>query len=117
LLHATQAVALEIVPDVEEWARAHHVTVDGNPIATSVPARGQLPRVVVVRANLSEGDFSGVLGRLDYRGHWDETSEMRKNPAMFLRHLVLHELAHLENNWGQSREDDCDEWAFERLAA
>lgn len=117
LRHATQAVSLEIVPDVAEWAKANHVTVVGNPIATSLPVRGQLPRAVVVRAKLSEGDLSGVLGRLDFSGHWGETREMRKDLVMFLRHLVLHELAHLENNWGQSREDDCDEWAFARLAA
>jgi hypothetical protein len=115
--HATQEVSLEIVDDVAEWAKAHSVVVTGNPIGTSIPVRGQLPRAVVVRAKLNEEDLSGVLGRLDFRGHWDETRKMRNNPVMFLRHLVLHELAHLENNWNQSMEDDCDEWAFERLAA
>lgn len=113
--HATQEVSLEIVPDVADWAKANQVIVTGNPIGTSIPVRGQLPRAVVVRARLNEEDVSGVLGRLDFRGHWCETREMKQNPVMFLRHLVLHELAHLENEWDQSREDDCDEWAFERL--
>lgn len=115
--HATQEISLEIVLDVAEWAKANHVIVKGNPIGTSIPVRGQQPRAVVVRAQLNEEDLAGVLGRLDFRGHWNETRVMRNSPVMFLRHLVLHELAHLENNWDQSREDDCDKWAFERLAA
>lgn len=115
--HAMQEVAFEIVPDVAEWAKANHIIVTGNPIGTSIPVRGQLPRAVVVRAKLNEEDMLAVLGRLDFRGHWSETRKMRKNPVMLLCHLVLHELAHLENNWDQSREDDGDDWAFERLAA
>lgn len=115
--HAMQEISLEIVPDIAEWAKANHVVVKGNPIGTSIPVRGHLPRSVMVRAKLNEDDLAGVLGRLDVRGFWDETSEMRKSPLMFLRHLVLHELAHLENDWDQSREDDCDEWAFERLVS
>lgn len=114
--HATHQVSLEIVPHVADWAKANHVFVTGNPIGTSIPVRDQLPRAVVVRAKMNEEDVSGVLGRLDFRGYWGETREMKENPVMFLRHLVLHELAHLENNWDQSREDDCDECAFERLA-
>lgn len=33
----------------------------------------------------------------------------------FLNHLVLHEIAHIKNRWGQNKETDCDIWAFERL--
>lgn len=65
---------------------------------------------------MDENDTAGILGRLDFGGHSRERS-LLVNPKLFLRHTVLHELAHLENNWGQAYEDECDSWAFERLSA
>ena len=113
--HATHEVVLKIVADVAEWARTNNVRILGNPIGTSIPSYSDSPRVVLLRSLLVEEDFSGVLGRLDSSGYWSETTAMRKCPSLFLRHLTLHELAHLENEWDQSMEDECDTWAFERL--
>jgi hypothetical protein len=34
---------------------------------------------------------------------------------LYLKHLVLHEVAHIVNNWPQSKETDCDLWAIRQL--
>jgi hypothetical protein len=114
--HATQETILVLVDDIERWAAANHLSVLGNPVGTCFESQGDVPRRIVVREAISEERVNGILGRLDFRGYWVETRSLRSDPAAFLRHLVLHELGHLENNWGQEREDDCDAWAFSRLA-
>ena len=35
--------------------------------------------------------------------------------AVYLKHLVLHEVAHAANNWPQSMETECDLWALAKL--
>jgi hypothetical protein len=114
--HATQRTKIVLVDDIERWAVSNHLRVVGNPVGTCFETQGQEPRRIVIREAVSEERVNRILGRLDFRGYWDETRALRANPAEFLRHLVLHELAHLENNWGQELEDDCDVWAFARLA-
>ncbi len=116
LRHASERVSLEIVENVASWAVANHVTVEGNPLASAIPARNGLSRSIVLQRKMDENDTAGILGRLDFGGHSRERS-LLVNPKLFLRHTVLHELAHLENNWGQAYEDECDSWAFERLSA
>ena len=114
--HATQPTMIVLIDDIERWVAANHLKVAGNPVGTCFETQGQVPRRIVIRDAISEERVNGILGRLDFRGYWEETRTLRGDPAEFLRHLVLHELAHLENNWGQEREDDCDVWAFSRLA-
>jgi hypothetical protein len=51
---------------------------------------------------------------MEYRGFSDAVQRLAE-PLTFLRHLVLHEIAH---GLDQSRgEQDCDGWAFEQLKA
>jgi len=114
--HASQLVSLLTVPDIAAWAMENGVRIRGNPVATSLAERNGSSWLILMRAEMTETALNGVLGRLDVRGYWTETTEFRNEPLKFLRHLVLHELAHLENNWDQSHEDDCDEWAFARIA-
>lgn len=35
----------------------------------------------------------------------------------YLEHLVLHEVAHIKNNWTNDRETECDLWVYEQLHA
>jgi hypothetical protein len=115
LRHSSAPLSLLIVPDVAAWAKEANVSVVGNPMATSIQATPQFPRRVVIREVISRDEIEGVLSLLDFQGYADEVRGLRDNPERFATHLVLHELAHLENNWGQEREMDCDDWAFQRL--
>lgn len=33
----------------------------------------------------------------------------------YLKHLVLHEVAHIMNNWTQEQETDCDLWVWKQM--
>ena len=114
--HASRPVRLLAVPDIAARAAENGVRIRGNPVGISLAEQQGSGWLILMRSELSETALGGVLGRLDVQGYWTETSEFRKEPSKFLRHLVLHELAHLENNWDQSHEDECDEWAFARIS-
>jgi hypothetical protein len=70
--------------------------------------------VVVMRSTYEAGHLEEQASALLCAGWEDQAAEV-KDPGLFLRFLVLHELAHLTNNWGQEHEQDCNEWAFKKL--
>ena len=37
------------------------------------------------------------------------------SPLEYLKHLVLHEVAHIKNDWHQDRETDCDLWVYDQM--
>jgi len=111
--HASAPVDLMIVEDVAEWAKGRIGNATGNPIAMSVVATPSGAWGIVMRREMSAEQIRGVLDRMVFGGYLN-AAELLNEPRKFLEHLVLHELAHLQNQWGQEREDDCDEWAFER---
>jgi hypothetical protein len=57
---------------------------------------------------------SSVKYAMEFRGFSGAAQELAE-PRMFLRHLVLHEIAHGLD--GDRSEQDCDRWAFEQLKA
>jgi len=75
---------------------------DGNPL-------------IVFKSEITEDDRSGVIGRLMFGGFDAELSRLQL-PEAFLEHLVLHEAAHLLL-LEKASEEDCDRWAFDRLAS
>lgn len=111
--HASAPVELMIVDDVADWAKGRIGNARGNPVAMSVVAKPSGAWGIVMRREMSAERIRGVLDRMVFGGYLD-AAEVLDEPLKFLEHLVLHELAHLQNGWGQDREDDCDEWAFER---
>lgn len=114
-VNAKKNVGLIIAKSVYGWARRNGYSVQGTPIATSLPCRGEQPWRVLIQKEISEEEVNGVLGRLDCAGHWGKTTRLRHSQELFFKHLALHELAHIENDWSQAMEDACDEWAFERI--
>jgi len=113
--HSSLPVALLMVPDVAQWALEVNIAVTGNPIATAIPRTEEFSARIVVKAEISKDEAESVLGLLELCGYADEVRSLRLDPERFTMHLVLHELAHIENEWGQERELDCDKWAFARL--
>jgi hypothetical protein len=52
-----------------------------------------------------------VTGNPTLVQHADEI----QTPIEYLKHLVLHEVAHVKNDWHQDRETDCDLWVHEQM--
>ena len=108
------SVAFLLVDNCAAWAADHGCPVSSDPNAMAVRRRSDGQPTVILRSAYTADHIERVSGSLWAAG-WPDQSEEVKEPAACLRFLVLHELAHLVNDWGQEREQDCNEWAFRRL--
>jgi len=114
--HATNPVQLIVVPDPAGWAAAHapHLPEFRWAIALRDEVSGSA--AIVARQHFTKDQASSIVGRVAI-SCVEDAFHLLSSPQQFAKHLVLHELAHIENGWGQDRESDCDRWAMERLPA
>ncbi len=56
-----------------------------------------------------------IRGRTTGFRQLGEHADEIDTPEAYLEHLVLHEVAHIANNWGQDKETECDLWVYEQL--
>src|SRR4051812_33563774 len=112
--HSERPIDLLIVPDIAAWDADRCSNGSGNPPARAVVDLDTGGWGVLVRRAMRPSEVNSVLDRIGWSGR-HAAHAVLCTPDLFLRHLVLHELAHLANGWGQEREDECDDWAFERL--
>ncbi|MFM2276243.1 MAG: hypothetical protein RL211_2115 [Pseudomonadota bacterium] len=110
-----EPVEFLLVPDCGVWAESCGMKIQNrSPRGLAVRRRTDSRAIVVLRENYEEGHIADQASALLVAGWADQSAEVRQ-PASFLRFLVLHELAHLVNHWGQEHEQDCNEWAFQKL--
>ncbi len=112
--HASEPVTLLIVPSIAEWAKDRVPGFTHDPPGLALRAHGTSDAAIVVKQTITEEQADSIVGRVLLGGH-PQAFHRLGTPVQFARHLILHELAHLENNWGQDRENECDTWAFSRL--
>jgi len=112
---ATLTIQLEIVDDVRQWCLENETAgCIGNPVGIAIGCTGgYLDGLILVRQKIDASLVRGVTSRIMI----PSAQSLLATPQAWLDFLVLHELAHLENKWGQEREDDCDSWAMERFLA
>ena len=113
--YASRPVELLIVDDIATWAAERGGSRQSNPIAMAITDGESGAWAILLRRSVDRARVRSVLDRIEIGGSLHR--EVLMSPEVFLRHTVLHELAHLENGWGQDREDDCDEWASARFDA
>lgn len=109
-----EPVELIFVDDVATWCSERKGENRGNPSAKAIRDSQTKRAGILLRKVLDSDRINGIKGRLDAGGFWAESSRL-DTPEKFVTHLVLHELAHLLNNWGQENEEQCDAWAFEKM--
>ncbi len=104
---------LTIVDSVQEWAKGAGIAED-NPFRAAMAAtnRADGTPTIILRACITADIQGSVIGALLFRD-FGKTVDRLNDPAVFLEHLVLHEIAHLVLE--SPSESDCDRWAFERL--
>ena len=112
--NASRLAQLLIVHDIAEWAAIRNGNCQTNPIAMAVTDGETGAWGILLRRSIDQSQISSVLDRIEFGG-FHSVREILSSSEAFLSHTVLHELAHLENTWGQDREESCDEWAFSRL--
>lgn len=70
---------------------------------------------------ISEQEIEDCLLALACRGvmkdnpRLGQLADRIETPDEFLKHLVLHEIAHVKHDWRQDRETDCDMWVYEQM--
>ena len=106
--------SLEIVDSILEWATSVGVE-EKNHDRLAMALLADAKPLIVLKAEISENDRSGVIGRMMVGGFDAELTRIQ-SPEAFLEHLVLHEAAHLllPDN---ANEEDCDQWAFDHLSS
>jgi hypothetical protein len=108
------AFELLIVNDVAEWAAERSGSIKNNPPASAVVDGETGTWGILLRRTIDDNWVNSILDRIEFGG-FCRTKEVLNTPEIFLRHLVLHEVAHLTNDWCQENENDCDAWAFMKL--
>lgn len=112
--HSAKAIDLLIVPDIAAWSLGRDAYATGIPIARAIIDLESKGWGVLLQKCLHSGEIDSVLSRISWGGRHDAHARL-SSPELFLRQLMLHEVAHLVNDWDQSYEDQCDDWAFEKL--
>lgn|SRR5512146_1524320 len=112
--HSHEPVTILVVDDVLTWCRERNPAERRNPPAMALRADVTGEAVILVRREIDADQVQSIKDRMLF-GDCAELAARLDTPAVFLEHLVLHELAHLLNDWGQDREDDCDGWAFNAM--
>ena len=112
--HARQPVELLIVDDVAGWASSRQGNARGNPPAMAITDNASGAWGILLRRTIDAEWVASIISRIEF-GANPNAREGLSTSELFAKHLVLHELAHLENGWGQERENDCDAWAFDKM--
>jgi len=112
--HSPHSVELLIVPDIADWYAEKGAPCSCNPIAQAIVDLDSGAWGILLRNNIDGNTIRSVLDRISFNGTHD-AHHILSTPILFLSHTIFHELGHLAINWGQEMEDDCDDWAFERL--
>lgn len=109
--HTDRSVKLIFVDDIAEWSRHNCSNAQGNPVAMAIKFDETGEWGIVFRKRCDRHETRSIISGVEMR-----IGERRlTTSSLFLQHLALHELAHLSNDWGQSMEVECDQWASDRL--
>lgn len=110
---------VKMVDDIAEWCAEnseglYSASELDNPIGKALWNIPTEPNRVLLRRRITSDQVDEHLLVLHIKGFVDAYDRIRDSET-FLKHLVLHEVAHIKHDWGQDRENDCDRWAFEEL--
>jgi hypothetical protein len=105
--------AVEAVPSIQDWCSSLRVAEDHPFRAGKIVRSTDTGRFTILLASPVTPDMAdSVLSAIKWRGFEKEVSALYQ-PAIFLKHLLLHEIAHgLDSSRSES---ECDRWAFDQL--
>jgi hypothetical protein len=106
---------VEVVPSIQEWCKQRGVPEE-SPFRTGKTLKNMTTgrHLILLPDLITDEMASSVRYAMEFRGFTGAAQQLA-DPLTFLRHLVLHEIAHGLD--GDRSEQDCDRWAFEQLKA
>ena len=104
-----------VVPSIQDWCRENGVEEE-SPFRTGKCLKNVATgRHLILLPNvISDEMASSVRFAMEFRGFSGAVAQLTE-PMTFLRHLVLHEIAHGLDE--KRSEQECDRWAFKQLKA
>jgi len=106
---------VEAVLSIQDWCKGRGVPEE-NPFRTGKIVRNtETGRfLILLLCPITEEMFRSVISAMECRGFAKDAARL-SDPGLFMKHLLLHEIAH---GLDPSRsEAECDRWAFDQLAA
>lgn len=109
---------VDLVSSIEEWlvangASAEEAARDRDRLGKSLWNSPSAPNRILLRSPLTRNAVSEYRLYLELRRF--RRAHLLESGIHCLKHLVLHEVAHIKHNWRQDHERDCDRWAFSQL--
>lgn len=110
--HGFNDSCLYIVPSIQEWARKNNIEENNPDRAAMVAWRTEtnIPDFVFLKV-IPDDEIASIKSATMYYGFFNQINKL-KDDASFLKHTVLHEIAHAK---GIKDEKEADKWAFEKL--
>ena len=104
---------VHVVPSIQEWCQENGVTEDSPWRAGKIVRSNENGRYLILLAEQITPEMaSSAISALEFRGFVADAGVL-SDPQAFVRHLVLHEIAHGLD--GTRSEAACDAWAFQQL--
>ena len=103
---------LVLVDDVAKWVKEHKIT-ETNPFRAAVAVRRTASQIrdIVVLKEIPADEVESIKSAMKFRGFYGQTERLN-DEWLFIKHLVLHEIAHCKDI---SDEKNADQWAFDNL--
>lgn len=71
-------------------------------------------KIIVLANNISSDSANSVWSRIDYSIGFKRAGKIN-TPELFVKHLILHEIAHVVNKMKQPEERKADDWAAKEM--
>jgi hypothetical protein len=110
-------IDFEAVPNIQAWCKAIGMPEDNPFLCGKTVQRLETGcHLILLAARITPEMQASVISAMLFHGKLPPGEiALLANPQTFLKHLVLHEVAHAI---GHSRsEEECDRWAFQQLEA
>jgi hypothetical protein len=108
-------IQVEAVPSIQDWCKAIGMPED-NPFVCgkTVQDRQTGRHLVLLAERITPEMQASVISAMEFHAklpHEDIAS--LTDPQVFVKHLLLHEVAHATGH--DRSEEECDRWAFQQL--
>ena len=106
---------VKVVLSIQDWCKENGVEED-SPFRTGKTLKNLTTgrHLILLPDVITDEMASSVRFAMEFRGFAGAVEQLAE-PITFLRHLVLHEIAHGLDD--KRSERDCDRWAFKQLKA